>query len=79
MTTTVAPSPLTASDRCDRCGAQAYLRVHLASGSELGLAEAGAGPSAKDVGRRMIPKIAYQPVQAAVAKPDAVDVDHRIA
>lgn len=35
MTTTVAPSPLTASDRCDRCGAQAYLRVHLASGSEL--------------------------------------------
>ncbi len=35
MTTAVAPSPLTASDRCDRCGAQAYLRVHLASGSEL--------------------------------------------
>jgi hypothetical protein len=26
---------LTASDRCDRCGAQAYLRVQLASGSEL--------------------------------------------
>lgn len=35
MTTTVAPSPLTSSDRCDRCGAQAYLRVILASGSEL--------------------------------------------
>ena len=35
MTTAVAPSPLTASDRCDRCGAQAYLRVQLASGSEL--------------------------------------------
>jgi hypothetical protein len=35
VTTTVAPSPLTASDRCDRCGAQAYLRVHLESGSEL--------------------------------------------
>ena len=35
MTTAVAPSPLTASDRCDRCGAQAYLRVHLASGGEL--------------------------------------------
>jgi hypothetical protein len=35
VTTAVAPSPLTASDRCDRCGAQAYLRVHLASGSEL--------------------------------------------
>lgn len=35
MTTAVAHAPLTASDRCDRCGAQAYLRVHLASGSEL--------------------------------------------
>ncbi len=36
MTTTVAPSaPLTAADRCDRCGAQAYLRVELASGGEL--------------------------------------------
>jgi hypothetical protein len=33
--TTAVASPLTASDRCDRCGAQAYLRVHLASGSEL--------------------------------------------
>jgi hypothetical protein len=28
-------SPLTAADRCDRCGAQAYLRVVLASGGEL--------------------------------------------
>jgi len=35
MSTAVAPSPLSASDRCDRCGAQAYLRVHLVSGSEL--------------------------------------------
>jgi len=35
VTTAVASNPLTASDRCDRCGAQAYLRVHLASGSEL--------------------------------------------
>lgn len=35
MTTAVADSPLTASDRCDRCGAQAYLRVHLSGGSEL--------------------------------------------
>lgn len=26
---------LTAADRCDRCGAQAYLRVVLASGGEL--------------------------------------------
>ncbi|GAA1942600.1 hypothetical protein GCM10009815_42000 [Nocardioides marmoribigeumensis] len=35
MTTAVAPTPLTASDRCDRCGAQAYVRVHLNSGGEL--------------------------------------------
>src|SRR6188768_2912490 len=36
MTTAVAPSsPLTAVDRCDRCGAQAYLRVELQSGGEL--------------------------------------------
>ena len=36
MTTAVAPSAaLTAADRCDRCGAQAYLRVELHSGGEL--------------------------------------------
>jgi hypothetical protein len=27
--------PLTAADRCDRCGAQAYVRTVLTSGSEL--------------------------------------------
>ncbi len=36
MTTAVAPSAaLTAEDRCDRCGAQAYLRVELAVGELL--------------------------------------------
>ena len=37
MTTAVAPSSpaLTAADRCDRCGAQAYLRVELQTGGEL--------------------------------------------
>ena len=36
MTTAVAPStPLSALDRCDRCGAQAYLRVELSGGGEL--------------------------------------------
>ena len=37
MTTATAPSatPLSAVDRCDRCGAQAYLRVHLKGGFEL--------------------------------------------
>jgi hypothetical protein len=36
VTTAVAPSAaLTAGDRCDRCGAQAYLRVELAAGAEL--------------------------------------------
>lgn len=33
--TTLATSPLTTADRCDRCGAQAYVRVMLASGGEL--------------------------------------------
>ena len=36
MTTAVAPGKsLTAADRCDRCGAQAYIRVELNSGGEL--------------------------------------------
>ena len=36
VTTAVVPSAaLTANDRCDRCGAQAYLRVELAEGAEL--------------------------------------------
>ena len=36
MTTAVAPGrALTAADRCDRCGAQAYIRVELSSGGEL--------------------------------------------
>ncbi len=36
MTTTVSTDRgLDATDRCDRCGAQAYLRVILASGGEL--------------------------------------------
>src|SRR3954449_3241379 len=36
VTTAVAPeTPLTAVDRCDRCGAQAYMRVELTGGGEL--------------------------------------------
>ncbi len=35
MTATLARKPLRAADRCDRCGAQAYVRVRLASGGEL--------------------------------------------
>ena len=34
MTTALAPE-LTAEDRCDRCGAQAYIRARLVSGGEL--------------------------------------------
>ncbi|MFC6285698.1 hypothetical protein ACFP3Q_00235 [Nocardioides sp. GCM10027113] len=34
-TTAVAPAQLNAADRCDRCGAQAYLRVELQTGGEL--------------------------------------------
>ena len=35
MNTPVMEHPLTAADRCDRCGAQAYVRVTLPSGGEL--------------------------------------------
>ncbi|MDT4893265.1 MAG: hypothetical protein QOE97_2300 [Pseudonocardiales bacterium] len=35
MTTTLDASPLAAADRCDRCGAQAYVRTTMDSGSEL--------------------------------------------
>jgi hypothetical protein len=35
MTTALTVSHLTASDRCDRCGAQAYVRVTLLAGAEL--------------------------------------------
>lgn len=35
MTETAVNPTLTARDRCDRCGAQAYLRVILRSGGEL--------------------------------------------
>jgi len=36
MTPTLSPTAqLTALDRCDRCGAQAYVRVVLAAGGDL--------------------------------------------
>lgn len=35
MTATAQLSGLSAIDRCDRCGAQAYVRVELAGGAEL--------------------------------------------
>ncbi|HYO86115.1 MAG TPA: hypothetical protein VES01_06635 [Dermatophilaceae bacterium] len=34
MTAALAPS-LNSADRCDRCGAQAYVRARLSSGGEL--------------------------------------------
>ncbi|MFB9377969.1 hypothetical protein ACFFKU_10085 [Kineococcus gynurae] len=34
-TPTLAQEPMTAADRCDRCGAQAYVRVTLVAGGEL--------------------------------------------
>lgn len=34
MNSTLTPE-LTAADRCDRCGAQAYVRARLADGLEL--------------------------------------------
>jgi hypothetical protein len=35
VTPVLAPTPLSAADRCDRCGARAYLRAVLPSGSAL--------------------------------------------
>ncbi|MGI8679675.1 MAG: DUF7455 domain-containing protein [Jatrophihabitans sp.] len=35
MTPTIAASPLSAQDRCDRCGAQAYVRTTMESGLDL--------------------------------------------
>lgn len=35
MTTSVTERALVAADRCDRCGAQAHVRVLLPSGGEL--------------------------------------------
>lgn len=35
MTPTIAASPLAATDRCDRCGAQAYVRATMESGFDL--------------------------------------------
>jgi hypothetical protein len=35
VTSTLTAEPLTAVDRCDRCGAQAYMRVTLPAGGEL--------------------------------------------
>ena len=36
MSTALAPhAPLNMADRCDRCGAQAYIRATLVSGGEM--------------------------------------------
>lgn len=35
MTAAIAQASLTAADRCDRCGARAYVRVVLPGGGEL--------------------------------------------
>lgn len=35
MPTTIAASQLTIADRCDRCGAQAYVRATMESGFDL--------------------------------------------
>jgi hypothetical protein len=35
VTPVLAPTPLSAADRCDRCGARAYLRAVLPTGSML--------------------------------------------
>lgn len=41
MSTVATSAPLTAADRCDQCGAQAYIRVEFASGELLFCAHHG--------------------------------------
>lgn len=41
MNATIAPGPLTAAERCDRCGARAYVRVILPAGELLFCAHHG--------------------------------------
>ena len=41
MTATTAPTHLTVADRCDRCGARAYIRVVLPVGELLFCAHHG--------------------------------------
>jgi len=48
---TLAPS-LSAADRCDRCGAQAYIRARLVNGGELYFCA--------HHGRQHLPKLADQ-------------------
>lgn len=45
--TLLAPADLTHSDRCDRCGAQAFFRAFLASGDLLFCAHHGRAYSAR--------------------------------
>jgi hypothetical protein len=74
VTTAVATStPLTAADRCDRCGAQAYLRVELVSGGELLFCAHHArehGDALKEVAANMIDETNKLGATRAVA-PDA--------
>lgn len=72
VSTAVATStPLTAADRCDRCGAQAYLRVELLSGGELLFCAHHArehGDALKEVAANMVDetsKLAQTPAAAA--------------
>ena len=48
------PTPLNAVDRCDRCGAQAYVRATLLNGGELLFC----GHHAKEYSERLKPLVA---------------------
>ncbi len=48
------PTPLNAVDRCDRCGAQAYVRATLLNGGELLFC----GHHAKEYSARLKPLVA---------------------
>jgi len=73
--TTLTASPLTATDRCDRCGAQAYIRATLASGSELLFCAHHAREY--ETGLRAIEADIYNETERLAETPPVAPVDER--
>lgn len=78
VTSTLTAEPLTAVDRCDRCGAQAYMRVTLPAGELLFCAHHGREytPKLKELAAEIVDEFGrldeqQQPVPAASAGIDA--------
>ena len=73
--TTLADEPMTAADRCDRCGAQAYVRVVLSAGGELMFC-AHHGREHRDALREVASTV-HDETQKLVATPASAAPDER--